>query len=106
MNKDQILEISRHENKSGDEMIKDVNVRAGKAAGLVGALVCGIIIIIETSVIGKANMSVWAVYLSMLATVNIVKYIHLKKTSSLIFGILEIALAIINFGIYLTRLMR
>ena len=48
MNKDEILEKSRQENKHKDEMEKEVFLKAGQISCAVGSIICAIIIVLET----------------------------------------------------------
>ena len=106
MNRDEILEKSRQENKNRDEMERDAMARAGQKACAVGGMLCAVIIILEAFFAEQINMSTWAVYLSMTGTMLMVKYIHLKKRHELAFGLMELALAAVFFVMYVIRLVR
>ena len=106
MNRDEILERSRRENKNRDEMEKDAMAQAGQKACAVGGMLCAVIIILEAFFAKQVNMSTWAVYLSMTGTMLMVKYIHLKKKHELAFGLMQLALAAVFFIMYVIRLVR
>lgn len=109
MNKDEILERSRKENKNQDEMERDAFAKAGLRACGVGGLVCAFIILLEAifdKLGNQVTAATWAVYLSMTGTMLLMKYVRLKKKHELIFGVLQIALAIIFLVVYVIRLVR
>ena len=105
MNREEILEKSRQENKNRDEMEKDALAKAGQKACAVGGLVCAAIIILEAIFAEQVNMSTWAVYLSMTGTMLLVKYLRLKKKHELVFGLIQLVLAAIFLVMYVVRLV-
>ena len=106
MTKEEILAKSREENKNRDEREKEVFYKAGQQACAVGGLVCMAVIILE-AIFGKEfNTSIWAVYLSITGTMLLMKYLSLKKKHELIFAVLQLALAVCFFVMYVVRLVR
>ncbi len=106
MNRDEILERSREENKNQDEMERHALAKAGQKACAVGGLLCSVLIIFESFFAGHPNFSTWAVYLSMTGTMLLTKYSLLKKKHELVFGLFQIALAVVFFVLYVIRLRR
>lgn len=106
MNREEILERSRKENKNQDEMEKDALAKAGQRACAIGGLVCMVIILLETIFAESVNVSTWAVYLSMTGTMLLVKYLRLKKKHELIFAVIQLILAAVFFVMYVIRLVR
>ena len=106
MNKDEILERSRNENKKRDEMEQNTIEIAGHRACAVGGLVCAGIIIAEALLAENVNCSTWAVYLSMTGTMLLTKYKRLKKKHEFIFGLLQLFLAVFFLVTYLVRLAK
>ncbi len=106
MNKEEILERSRKENSTQDEMERDAFVRSGQKACAVGGFVCVAIIILESIFSDNVNYSTWSVYLSMTGTMLLVKYFHLKKKHELVFGTLQLILAAMFFIMYAVQLRR
>ena len=106
MNRDEILEKSRKENKNQDEMERDALAKAGQRACTVGGIVCMVVILVEAIFTGSVNFSTWAVYLSMTGTMLMVKYLRLKKKHELIFGLLQLALAAAFLIMYIVRIVR
>ena len=87
MTKDEILERSREDNKTRDEMEKNVFFKSGQSAAAVGG------IIVEEFITNKTNFGIAAILLSMTGTMLLTKYIKLKKNYYLIFSVLELAVA-------------
>jgi len=106
MNREEILEKSRQENKNQDEMERDALAKAGQRACAVGGIVCALIIIFEALFVGQVNMSTWAVYLSMTGTMLLVKYTKLKKKHELVFGLMQLALALAFLVMYVIQTVR
>lgn len=109
MNRDEILERSRKENKNQDEMERGVMAKAGQRATAIGGSVCAAIIVLEaifTDFSTRVVLSTWAVYLSMTGTMLLMKYIWLKKKHELIFGVLQLAIAAVFFVLYVIKLVR
>lgn len=105
MNKDEILEASRKENKSKDLAELEVNYRAGNIAGRVGATVCCLISVIFVRVTGSMLCSPWIIYFSILGTHNLVRYIKLRKKSDLAVTILLFAMCILFLVLFVLRLL-
>lgn len=79
MNRDEILAMSREENKTSDEMSKQYMAEAGRWAFLVGGIVCALFIILEAIFLDKTNRSTWALYLVMFLTNALVYGIRMKS---------------------------
>lgn len=97
MNKEEILRISRQENKGRrDEREMIAYGTASRVGMLVGAILCSVLVfagelyfhIPEIGLIG------WLVYTAMQGSGNIVLYNNLKERYHLIWGVIEIVLAI------------
>ena len=104
MDKNEILEKSRNENKNKDEMQKAVFSKAGQRACAVGGIVCAIIIALEMIFTDSVSLSIWAVYLSITGTMLISKYTQLKKKHELIFGVFELILAAAFLVMHIIRI--
>jgi hypothetical protein len=105
MDRNVILEKSRKENCNMDEMEKTALAKAGQRAFDVGGLVCIFIIICEVIGSDLASYSTWAVYFSMTGTALLVKYSILRRKHELLFGLLQLVLAIIFMGMYIKRML-
>jgi len=104
MNKEDILEKSRKENKNKDMAELEVIYQASNIAGRVGMLVCCIIAILEVIFIGRPNFSTWAIYFSILATLMLVKYIKLRRRHELWITVLYSACFVAFFIAYILKL--
>ena len=93
MTKDEILERSREDNKTRDEMEKNVFFKSGQSAAAVGGFIAALLIIVEEFITNKTNFGIAAILLSMTGTMLLTKYIKLKKKYYLIFSVLELAVA-------------
>ena len=97
MNKEEILAKSRAENKGQDEREKQVLIKAGQIAFTVGGVMCMLIALFNsilsmvdhggTRFDPKLNTLLWAIYLSMLGSLFLYKYIKLKKKHELFLAI-------------------
>ena len=106
MNREEILQKSRQENKNRDEMEQFTFDKAGQRACAVGGFVCLAIILFETFFAEQVNVSTWAVFLSMCGTMLLSKYFRLKKKHELIFGLAELALAAVFLVMHVIRIVR
>lgn len=93
MDKQTILERSRQENRKQDERERGAMMRAEQIACAVGGLVCAFIIVYETLFAKTVSLSTWAVYLSITGTTLLVKYLNLRRTHELVFGLIQLGLA-------------
>ena len=103
MDKNEILEKSRQENKGTDLFERDAMNQASQKAVAVGGLVCMFLTFADLFLGGSFNYTLWGIYLSMTGTTLLVKYFHLRKTHELIFGIAEIVLAIAFIVLHFLR---
>ena len=105
MDKEEILKRSRKENKNKDEMELSVFSKAGQRACVVGGFVCMAMILLESTFADRFSVSIWSVYLSMVGTVQLVKYQGFKKKYQLIAAFILLALALVFFVMYLIDLV-
>ena len=98
MNKEEILKMSREENKGKqDEREMMVRGTASKVGMSVGAIVCVLLVWMSEFLfnIPEVGLAGWFVYFSMGGSSNIVLYVKLKSRQSLIWGIIEIVFAVL-----------
>ena len=105
MNKENILESSRRENKNRDLVELEVTVQAGNIAGQVGAAVCVVLTIIFLIFTNTYFLSPWVVYFSILATNTLVKYASLKRKRDLIMTIFYLAMCLTFLAFFVLRLV-
>lgn len=106
MDKDEILEKSRKENKDRDFVEAEVQTKANSAALHVGILVCGVLSIIRVISQSVLDYSAWTVYFSALTTVMMFKYIKLRKKHELVIGLFYGACCMMFFVFYLQDVLR
>ena len=109
MDKEKILEMSRAENKNQDERERAAMARAGQVASAVGGIVCGLFLVLNAFFRrpGDATTLVaWTVYLSITGTSLLVKYRQLRKKHELIFGLIQLAMALMFFVFYVLTLVK
>jgi uncharacterized protein (DUF983 family) len=94
MNKEEILEKSRKENKNQDLAEMECLKKAGIIAFIVGCIVCVIICALQFSFMKTINWGCWVANFSILGTVFLIKFIKLRKTHELFMTILYYALCI------------
>ena len=97
MKKEEILQKSREENKGKlDERELAVFGRASRVGMLAGALLCVALVLIGELILEEPiiSLTAWLVYFTMQGSSNLVLYKHLKNSSKLIYGIVEIIFAI------------
>ena len=104
MDRDEILERSRKENRDRDFVEEEATNKAHSIALSVGMIVCGLISVLsgifqENGV----NFSVWIVMWSIWSAVFLVKYHRLRKRHELLFGLFYAVLALFFFVLYLRR---
>ena len=97
MKKEEILAKSRAENKGQDEREKQVLIKAGQIAFTVGGVMCMLIALFNsilsmvdhggTRLDPKLNTMLWSIYLSMLGSLFLYKYVKLKKKHELFLAI-------------------
>ena len=87
MNKEEILEKSRAENKNKDIYEQEVLKQAGTSAVIVMLGLATIFFAAQIFVGGGTNMSIWALVFSAYMTTFWVKYIKLRRKHELVMAI-------------------
>ena len=88
MDKKEILEKSRKENKRMDEMELSALYRSGYVASIVGGLLCICLPLLESALMHKINNGTWIVFLAMDAAAMFTKYFYSRKKKDLIIGLI------------------
>lgn len=105
MNRDEILEISRKENKNKDFAELDVTSQAGNIAGRVGACVCCLISLVFHWFTNTLLYSPWIIYFSILGTHYLVKYSKRKRKSDLLLSVVFYAMCLLALIFFMLRLV-
>lgn len=95
MDKNEILEKSRQENKKFDELEKDINIKAFRIAVLVAVILLGVFIFIEE------NNSYLIILDSMCGALWCYKACKLKKKSDIICAVIWIIVFALSFAVYI-----
>ena len=106
MNKEEILQRSRSENKGNDEYERQVLEKAGKLAAQVGLLACCVIAAISVLVTERVNSACWVIYFSIYASLFWTKYRHLKKRHELLLAAVSTAVGLLFLGLFIVELVR
>ena len=105
MKKEDILEMSRKENKNRDLAELDVMVQASSIAGRVGACVCVLLSVIFLRFTKTMLYSPWIIYFSILGTTYLVKYSKIRRKSDLFLSVLFFAMGMLALGGFILRLV-
>lgn len=92
MNKEEILERSRKENKNKDVYINEINTKGGNIAAIVGLILTTIIFISEILLGFGMNYGLYGIVFSVIGTSNLYK--ALKLNTNKIFPIFTLIMAI------------
>lgn len=103
MNKEEILQKSRIENKNMDEREAYVLAAAGKLASQIGMLVCCVVAVTQVAITGTISFESWMIYFSILGTLFTVKYVKLRQKHELWIAILYIALFVLFTVLFVIR---
>ncbi|MBQ9374941.1 MAG: hypothetical protein IJU04_01195 [Ruminococcus sp.] len=108
MTRDEILEKSRKENKGNDEREAAALAKAGQIAAFAGGMMCFVILLLEgilSQFTGRVVFAIWAVYMTITGTTLLTKYFKLKKKHELVFGLIELLLAVWLLVMYIIDLV-
>ncbi len=105
MDREEILERSRKENRNKDLAELDAQVKAGNIAGRVGACVCLLTSAIFVWAMDMVPMTPWIICFSIIGTNYLVRYVKMKRKTDLALTILYFAVCILSFVQFVLRLL-
>lgn len=105
MEKEEILAISRRENKNRDLAEAATAQQAGNIAGRVGACVCCLVSVVFVWATGTMLYSPWVIYFSILGTHSLVIYRKKKRKTELTLTILYFAMFLMFLVLFAVRLV-
>lgn len=105
MEKEEILAISRRENKNRDLAEAATAQQAGNIAGRVGACVCCLVSVVFVWATGTMLYSPWVIYFSILGTHSLVIYQKKKRKTELTLAILYFAMFLLFLVLFAVRLV-
>ncbi len=102
MNKEEILQRSRSENKQkGDERERKIRESSFKVCFLVGGILCIVLGAIENVVFGRSHATLWMIYHGMMFSKFLLDAIKIKGKTE-IFGSIVFGIGFISYlGIYI-----
>ena len=105
MEKEEILAISRRENKNRDLAEAATAQQAGNITGRVGACVCCLVSVVFVWATGTMLYSPWVIYFSILGTHSLVIYRKKKRKTELTLTILYFAMFLLFLVLFAVRLV-
>ena len=105
MEKEEILAISRRENKNRDLAEAATAQQAGNIAGRVGACVCCLVSVVFVWATGTMLYSPWVIYFSILGTHSLVIYRKKKRKTELTLTILYFSMFLLFLVLFALRLV-
>ena len=105
MEKEEILAISRRENKNRDLAEAATAQQAGNIAGRVGACVCCLVSVVFVWATGTMLYSPWVIYFSILGTHSLVIYRKKKRKTELTLTFLYFAMFLLFLVLFAVRLV-
>ena len=105
MEKEEILAISRRENKNRDLAEAATAQQAGNIAGRVGACVCCLVSVVFVWATGTMLYSPWVIYFSILGTHSLVIHRKKKRKTELTLTILYFAMFLLFLVLFAVRLV-
>ena len=105
MDKKEILEKSRAENKNKDLYAEDVSKTANSAVVLVMLVIAAVFFIVQLSVGGGLNFGIWALVFSADMTAHWVKYAKLRNSGDLLAAILYTVIVAVFAANHIYRLL-
>lgn len=105
MDKNEILEKSRQENKKQDEYYAEIN-KSGLRVGMIAVvIVCLALMIIEYAVKGDLESGYIVIITAVNAVINFYKGIRLKDKAYIIMGILWSGVTVLDTAKYIFQLV-
>lgn len=104
MDRDAILAASRREHGNRDLVERETAVKAGAAAGRIGATVCLLLTLLFHRLMGTFLLSPWVIYFSILTTHALVRYVGLRRKTDLLLTGLFGGIGLLVLALWLLRL--
>lgn len=105
MNREEVLERSRHENKNQDVYEKEVVKEGANAGAITAALLATVLFATQIFLERGANFALYAVALSIPAATFIVKAIRLRRRHEIVVAILYAAGTLAFSAAHICRLV-
>lgn len=105
MEKEDILAISRRENKNRDLAEAEISAQAGSIASRIGAGTCCFVSVLFVWAANTMLFSPWIIYFSILGTHYLVRFVKAKRKTDLTITVLYFAMFILCFVFFVLRLI-
>lgn len=105
MDKDEILERSRKENKDMDLVELEANNKANHIAITVGMIVCALLTLIHAYSQNRMAYDIWTVMFSIMSAIEWVKFANLRRLHNLVGGLIYLTGTVIYFVWYLRDML-
>ena len=105
MDKEEILAKSRQENKNRDFEDLEAQTWAISIAVKIGAMLCGLLSILEAVFRDGPNLACWTIFFGVLGTTMLLKYGKLRRKHELAVGLLYLGFCVFFFALYVRDLI-
>lgn len=105
MEKEDILAISRRENKNRDLAEAEMSAQAGSIASRIGADTCCFVSVLFVWAANTMLFSPWIIYFSILGTHYLVRFVKAKRKTDLTITVLYFAMFILCFVFFVLRII-
>ena len=105
MNREEILEKSRKENKNQDVYEQEVLKQSNEVAAFVMVLLAAVFWLAQIFTGGGTNYSLWALVMAQNMTTSWVKYVKLRRRFELVFAILYTVAVILASADHIYKLV-
>lgn len=105
MNKEEILEKSRHDYKKTDEVAEQAYAIAGKMSVSVGLVLCAAITLLRICITGEFCNEAWIVFTAMCSINLFVRHSKLHKKTDLIFAVISAVTCVLLLALFVYELM-
>lgn len=105
MNKEEILEASKRENKRKDLYAIEVDSNGTKLAGIIGVVLTTVLCTLEIILKGTRNDGIFAIAAAFIAVTSLYRGSKIKRVSSIVAGIIWTIFAIALCVPYVTALV-
>ncbi|MDD6034823.1 MAG: DUF6442 family protein [Lachnospiraceae bacterium] len=105
MNKDNILEMSRQENKNKDLVGESAAIMGGAIAGISMSVLCLVFYLAQIALQGNCNWGFFAIISFYNAVLNLIKGIKMSKKIIIVVGVVWLALTVLLSVVHIDNLI-
>ena len=107
MEKKDILAAARRENKNGDEMYREAQIKSGDLSAAFATIICGLFIIVESALSAgytRTNTILWTIMMCIYGAKYLSLGIMTHRRSWLVIGIFECVVCVFGIVLYCVNL--